>query len=494
MIQVYNEQYKEMYDFPDETVREGVSLAEAVRARAERGDFGPGDPEELIEQRVQGYIERMTLRHEEELPNGRVIELLRTPVEGGGVVGIATDITDRKLAETALRESEERAKAILNTAFQLQGLLKPDGTLIEANAAALSMSDASRDDVVGMPFWDCPWWANNPDLQIRLRETVKQAARGETVQFLAEHPTLDGSVRSIDFRMTPVRDENGDVILLVPEGHDITELKRAEQKLAEAFDVITSSINYATHIQRSLLPPPESLSAGLPHHFILWEPRDHVGGDIYFFKPWGLGRLLALVDCTGHGVPGAFMTMIANGALDMAIMECPPGGVAVLLQRTHQLIQASLGQDQDSGASDDGLEMGICYIAPGKHEMVFSGARFSLFYVEDGEVFEVKGDRTGIGYRGIPKNASFTDHSIDIGNGRSFYMTSDGLIDQVGGEKRRSYGKRRFMELLSGMATLPMNERRDRIRDALEDFQADQRRRDDVSVIGFAFDDDGSVA
>ena len=94
-LQVYNDQYKEMYGLPEHIV-EGSSLIDAVRILAERGDYGPGDPAELVEQRMQGYIERMTLRHEERLPNGRVIELFRTPVEGGGVVGIATDITERK--------------------------------------------------------------------------------------------------------------------------------------------------------------------------------------------------------------------------------------------------------------------------------------------------------------------------------------------------------------------------------------------------------------
>ena len=116
MIQVYNDQYKEIYDLPDEAVQEGVSLAEAVRVRAERGDYGPGDPVDLIEQRMQGYIERMTLRHEERLPNGRIIELLRTPVEGGGVVGIATDITERKEAEDALREKSAIVELLHKTA------------------------------------------------------------------------------------------------------------------------------------------------------------------------------------------------------------------------------------------------------------------------------------------------------------------------------------------------------------------------------------------
>jgi diguanylate cyclase (GGDEF)-like protein/PAS domain S-box-containing protein len=136
--------------------------------------------------------------------------------------------------QRALRESEELTKAILNTSFQLQGLLKPDGTLIEANSAALSMVGHSREDIVGLLFWESPWWAHDPDIQIRLREAVEQAARGETVQFLAMHPAIDGGLRHIDFRITPIKDENGNVEFIVPEGHDITELKRTEEALRES--------------------------------------------------------------------------------------------------------------------------------------------------------------------------------------------------------------------------------------------------------------------
>jgi polar amino acid transport system substrate-binding protein len=150
------------------------------------------------------------------------------------VVVVTKDIEDRIEAEKAIKESEERAKAILNTAFQLQALLSLDGTLIEVNAAALTMVGASREDMVGLPFWDGPWWTHDPDMQMRLREAVKKAARGENIQFLAEHITPDGSMRYVDFRMTPVRDENGDVVLLVPEGHDVTELKQLENDLFKA--------------------------------------------------------------------------------------------------------------------------------------------------------------------------------------------------------------------------------------------------------------------
>ncbi len=149
---------------------------------------------------------------------------------------LGLEVEERKKAEQKLRESEEVAKAILNTSFQLQGLLKPNGDLIEANAAAMSMIDASKEDVVGVPFWDCPWWSHNPDIQASLRDGVKQTAQGESVKFQAEHHLPDGRIRIVDFRMSPVKDDDGEVVLIVPEGHDITELKEAEEKLRIARD------------------------------------------------------------------------------------------------------------------------------------------------------------------------------------------------------------------------------------------------------------------
>ncbi|MFC1887076.1 SpoIIE family protein phosphatase, partial [Thermodesulfobacteriota bacterium] len=266
------------------------------------------------------------------------------------------------------------------------------------------------------------------------------------------------------------------------------ELQNREARLQDAYEIISSSIRYASRIQKSILPEAKMIASTLNDHFVLWEPRDRVGGDIYFFKPWGLGKFIALVDCTGHGVPGAFVTMIANGALDMATLETPPGDSAILLQRTHQLIQTALGQQHKVSQSDDGLEMGLCYIAPRNTKMVFAGARFSLFIVENGEVSELKGDKKyGIGYRATPNNVQFANYDVKIDSQRTFYMTSDGLIDQIGGPKRRSFGKKRFKRLLLEMETIPVDQRADYIRQALTDYQGLERRRDDVSVVGFSF-------
>ena len=283
----------------------------------------------------------------------------------------------------------------------------------------------------------------------------------------------------------PVRNADGEFIGIGTIQSDITERRKAEQEIADAMAQINASIEYASRIQRSILPPVEALSSAVSEHFVLWEPRDTVGGDMYWCRKWGSGVLILLGDCTGHGVPGAFMTLIANGALDLAYMEVPPGDAAALLQRMHQLIQLALGQDRGEGDSDDGLEAGACFLQRGRPTLTFAGARFSLFVSEVGEVREVKGDKSGLGYRGIARNVSFTNQTVDFVPDALYYMTSDGLIDQIGGEKSRSFGKRRFKELLTSIRDIPMDQQRDQVQQALSDWQGDQRRRDDVSILGF---------
>ncbi len=266
---------------------------------------------------------------------------------------------------------------------------------------------------------------------------------------------------------------------------DITDRKEAENQLTDAFNVISSSIDYASRIQRSVLPDESVYSAMLSNHMVLWEPRDRVGGDIYWCRFWGDGMLIILGDCTGHGVPGAFMTLIATGALDNALSDVAHGQVGRLLQRIHQLVQVTLGQHGASGESDDGMELGICYLHPETDEIIFCGARFELITVENGEIEVFKGTKSGIGYRGIPHDQEFDEHRIPSLADKNFYMTSDGLIDQVGGEKGRMFGKKRFREMLLGIQDRPLAEQKEIIYRTLIEYQGEQIRRDDVSVIGF---------
>ena len=183
---------------------------------------------------------------------------------------LGREVAERKRAEDALRESEARARAILNSSFTLQGFLEPDGTLIEVNAAALAMIDVRQEDVTGRPFWDCPWWTHNPELQIQLQQAVKRAVGGETVQFLATHLTAEGIERIIDFRMAPFTDENGEVALLVPEGRDITDLKQAEAGLRQAKEQAETAFAELTKTQQQLVVSEKmaslgQLTAGIAH-------------------------------------------------------------------------------------------------------------------------------------------------------------------------------------------------------------------------------------
>ncbi len=286
--------------------------------------------------------------------------------------------------------------------------------------------------------------------------------------------------------IAPLKGSDGRVTNFVSVGENVSEQMKLLEERDDALCQVNSSIQYASRIQRSILPRPQALDRVFSEYFVLWEPRDVVGGDMYWYRSWGQGALIVLGDCTGHGVPGAFMTLISNGALDQAYLETPPGDPAALLQRMHQLIQFSLGQDHEGGSdSDDGLEAGVCYINADNTLLTYAGARFDLFVVEDGQVDIIKGASASLGYRHVSSSVKFNNTVIHLSPGQRFYLTSDGLIDQVGGEKKRGFGKRRFMELITSLAETAMAKQGILVQQALQSYQGDQKRRDDVAVIGF---------
>jgi len=190
-----------------------------------------------------------------------------------------------------------------------------------------------------------------------------------------------------------------------------------------------------------------------------------------------------LADCTGHGVPGALMTTIALTTLTRALRET--SDPSALLATLNTQIKVALGQDSDSGLSDDGLELGICLVRPGAGKLTFAGARFSLFISGPDGIDEIKGERKGVGYREIAMDQAFVPHHLDLAEELSFYMTSDGMIDQVGGPKMRGFGKKRFKAVLEAKREAPMAEQAEALRQALAEYQGEKVRLDDVSLIGF---------
>ncbi len=176
-----------------------------------------------------------------------LLTTLRLHAEGDYLEGTALDITKRKRAEEALRESERRSRAIFDQTFQFIGLMTLDGTVMETNRAALDFAGIEVAAVVGKPFWETPWWSHSPELQDRLRDAVRQAAAGQFVRFEVTHPATDGSLHCIDFSLKPVLDEAGKVSLLIPEGRDITDRKRAEDEL-RIFKTISDRASYGAAI------------------------------------------------------------------------------------------------------------------------------------------------------------------------------------------------------------------------------------------------------
>lgn len=473
-----NKKFRDIMGIPESLTDPGCTFPDLVRFQAHQGELGPGDPERLYQHYKAIIADRSHHQLERIRPNGTIVEIQGGGLPGGGFVSTYTDITVRKKAE---QEIQILSSAVEQSPISIV-ITDPDATIEYVNPSFVHVSGYSSSEAIGQNPKILKSGNMPPEIFQSMWETIKKGLpwKGELL-----NRKKNGEHYWEATTISPICDDNGRIIHYVANKEDITQRKMAEEKLRDALKHISSSIHYASRIQQSILVPDWLFQAEIPEHFILWEPRDVVGGDMYWYRPWVNGSLLLLGDCTGHGVPGAFMTLIANGALDQALMETPPGDTAVLLQRIHQLIQVSMGQDQKEGDSNDGLELGACFLNFEQQKLTYSGARFSLFVADDDGVREIKGDKSGIGYRGIPRHVRFTPHHLELRPDRYYYMMSDGLIDQVGSKVRCGFGKRRFMDLIQSLRSTPIQEHGDRIKQALLDHQGEQSRRDDVTVIGF---------
>ncbi|SCA57074.1 hypothetical protein MTBPR1_40097 [Candidatus Terasakiella magnetica] len=417
------------------------------------------------------------------------IEVSLSPIETDKGKFIATairDVTKRRQAEQKIIERERWFRSLLESTPDATLIVDHNGEIQLANRQAEVLFGYSKEEFMGANV-DMLVPSSMREHHHKKRESFHQktAVREMGSGLELEGERKDGTTFPIEVSLSPIEAENGHHVCA--SIRDITERRLAEKQLNDAYNVIKSSINYAARIQRATLPDHTTLEEGFSEHFVLWEPRDTVGGDFYWNKNWGDGFLLALGDCTGHGVPGAFMTLLSTGALEQALIKCPEGDLSYLAHKTHQLLQATLGQDKSAkGESDDGVEIGICYFSQSKQTLSFVGAHFPIYEGYEGEINEIKSTKQAMGYRHVPSNQQYIVHEIPLKKGANYYLTTDGLIDQIGGPKRVSFGRKRFKALLKDTLHLPLQDQKKQISALLKDYQGDEKRRDDVSVIGFS--------
>ena len=262
------------------------------------------------------------------------------------------------------------------------------------------------------------------------------------------------------------------------------ELEKQRDKIAEQNKNITDSIEYAQRIQSAILPPDDYVKELLPERFILFLPRDIVSGDFYWISSKN-GRIISVAaDCTGHGVPGGFMSMLGVAFLNEIVNKSPDNVKASdILDELREQVINSLHQTGKTGESQDGMDISLFILDWKNKKIEFAGANNPLIVIRNSDIIEIKGDKMPIGIH-MRADEPFSNHVVDLKKNDVVYSFSDGFHDQFGGVDGKKFMTKNFKQLLLKIHDKPMDEQRNILEDTLVEWQGSYERVDDILVIG----------
>jgi serine phosphatase RsbU (regulator of sigma subunit) len=274
---------------------------------------------------------------------------------------------------------------------------------------------------------------------------------------------------------------------------------RAYDEISRKNESITDSIRYALTIQRAILPDPQILDKTFEERFVIFKPKDIVSGDYYWFSKVNAGpshpnldpmiqeiSFIAAVDCTGHGVPGAFMSMISNTLLNEIVNVQHIYEPAHILEELHKGIIKALRQEDN--ANDDGMDVCLCAVEKhidGRSKVTFTGAKRPLYYLPNGStrLMELRGDNKSIGGMNSRKNKPFTNQELYLDRGSLLYLATDGIADQ-NNKDRKKFGTTKLKHLIQANVHRPLKIQQEILEKALSDHQEGVEQRDDITLLG----------
>lgn len=258
------------------------------------------------------------------------------------------------------------------------------------------------------------------------------------------------------------------------------DLEAAHAKMATAHKQLGDSIQYASIIQQAILPNLQPKRHWAHRYGVLWKPRDIVGGDFYVFRATEHGYLIGVVDCAGHGVPGALMTMLARAIIDHAIVQEGASDPAALLNEIDRQSRDLLPAERLPSSIATNMDIGLLWVNPGDQTLTYAGAKIDL-YASDGVTLErLEGHKRALGHR---RQARYENHQISLQAGWSYTLCSDGFLDQAGGHHGYGFGNQRFEAMLLAQAKRPLEAQLTAFEEALDAYRGPLPQRDDITLL-----------
>jgi serine phosphatase RsbU (regulator of sigma subunit) len=262
------------------------------------------------------------------------------------------------------------------------------------------------------------------------------------------------------------------------------EIETKNQELEVLYKHVTDSIKYAKRIQEAILPPDSLVKRVLPNSFVLYKPKDIVSGDFYWIDEKDGKTMFAAVDCTGHGVPGAFMSIVGYNILKHSVNNNNFTTPALILDALNQGVSETLHHGHEESQAKDGMDLSFCTIDYKNMELQFAGAFNPLYMIRDGELVQTKADKFPIGLFLGEEKKKFTNHKIKLQKGDTIYIFSDGYADQFGGPNGKKFMANHFRDLLLDVHKFPIEKQKDILNKTIEEWRGPLDQVDDILVIG----------
>ncbi len=398
-----------------------------------------------------------------------------------GFIVNSRNITERKLAEEEQRMRSKMLALSQNSPDLITRL--EQGSISYINPVIEAYTGRTPDNFIGKKIHESELDDYLLENWLNLVERVN-ATQSKVITEM-DFPSLFGK-RMMQVNAIPEFDESQRLESVLVVSHDITERKTIELEVHNKNKKIVESINYARRIQNAILPNMRLIGRALPDSFILYKPKDVVSGDFPWFMQVKDDIFIAAVDCTGHGVPGALLSLIGYFLLNDIVRSrkiSEPGRILDLLDEG---VTRTLRQDEDA-TTKDGMDIALCKVNLARGEVEYAGAHRSLYVMKNGEMEEIKGNKFAIGGGIFRNQTNFTNTKITLSKGDSIFFTSDGYPDQFGGPLGRKFGPKKVRELIGQVHSLGMKEAMKIFDEEFEKWKGDTKQTDDVLLIGIKF-------